>query len=400
MKLVTSFFALALLLNSTVAFAQSQVMATVPAYQNHISVGPIDVLVPTVVEVPIDDGVFTSNQFLVYERGNNKFIGSYFKRLYSPEEIAMRALTNIIVPNSQLLVDRNTDTTVDFDLPETGPGSVTISLSTPQSITASELRFNLAPHVSYPEKVSIKAQTDNGARIIVAPKPVDGSAVSFPETTARQFEVTFSYAQPLRMSEITLVQKPVRGEYNQSLRFLAQPQASYDIYFNPDRSVIGAGVESGNLRSDEGVEYLISQPTGFNSRYVPADVDSDSIRDTFDNCVNMANPDQADINDNGRGDACEDYDKDGIMNNVDNCPDQPNQYQTDTDGDGLGDACDQEESRFTERNPWVPWVGMGLAVVVLGVLFALVATGPKRRGEEGVPANEEDPVSSDQSNTV
>lgn len=398
MKLVTSFFALALLLNSTAAFAQSQVMDTIPAYQNQISVGPIDVLVPTVVEVPIDDGVFTSNQFLVYERGTNKFIGSHFKRTYSPEEIAMRAQTNPMVSNSRLLVDRNTNTTVDFDLPETGPGSVTIWLSTPQSITASELRFNLAPHVSFPESVSIKAQTEIGERTIVAPKPVAGSVVSFPETTARQFAVTFTYAQPLRISEITLVQKPVRGEYNQSVRFLAQPQASYDIYFNPDRSVVGAGVESGNLLSDEGVKDLISQPTLQNPRYVPADVDSDGIRDTLDNCVNVANGDQADINDNGRGDACEDYDKDGRMNNVDNCPDQPNQYQTDTDGDGLGDACDQEESRFTERNPWVPWVGMGLAVVVLGVLFALVATGTKRKSEAGESVSEEDIASGDQSN--
>ena len=71
-----------------------------------------------------------------------------------------------------------------------------------------------------------------------------------------------------------------------------------------------------------------------------------------DNCPALANPDQADGDQSGVGDACEDADgdgipdseddddEDGILNVQDNCPSDPNDAQTDGDGDGVGDVCD------------------------------------------------------------
>src|SRR6516165_3208524 len=47
-----------------------------------------------------------------------------------------------------------------------------------------------------------------------------------------------------------------------------------------------------------------------------------------DNCPGVANPDQADDDDDTRGNAC------------DNCPTVPNADQRDFDADGVGDACD------------------------------------------------------------
>ncbi len=47
-----------------------------------------------------------------------------------------------------------------------------------------------------------------------------------------------------------------------------------------------------------------------------------------DNCFDIFNPDQADIDGDGRGDAC------------DNCPSDSNASQEDDDGDGFGNACD------------------------------------------------------------
>ncbi|MGB4259854.1 MAG: thrombospondin type 3 repeat-containing protein [Phycisphaerae bacterium] len=58
------------------------------------------------------------------------------------------------------------------------------------------------------------------------------------------------------------------------------------------------------------------------------DKDGDGTADDFDNCPNVANPDQADSDGDGVGDAC------------DNCVDRANPDQLETDGDGLGDACD------------------------------------------------------------
>ena len=53
------------------------------------------------------------------------------------------------------------------------------------------------------------------------------------------------------------------------------------------------------------------------------DLDGDGVLNGVDNCVNTPNPDQADSDDNGVGDVCEDDDGDGIINFEDNCPDTP-----------------------------------------------------------------------------
>lgn len=71
------------------------------------------------------------------------------------------------------------------------------------------------------------------------------------------------------------------------------------------------------------------------------DADTDNVLDDLDNCPAVHNPDQADMDGDGSGDACDpDRDGDGIDNEIDNCPDTANADQLDQDGDGIGDACD------------------------------------------------------------
>lgn len=156
------------------------------------------------------------------------------------------------------------------------------------------------------------------------------------------------------------------------LRFLAQPDKDYEVYFNTSRSVDVDTPESGNLRKDEGVKALEQIETKINPAYQKPDIDGDGIIDQKDNCVRVKNPKQTDRNDNGRGDACEDFDRDGVINKNDNCKNQPNSDQKDTDGDDIGDVCDDKESRITERLPWLPWLGLGLVGGV--VLILLVVT--------------------------
>jgi outer membrane protein assembly factor BamB len=91
---------------------------------------------------------------------------------------------------------------------------------------------------------------------------------------------------------------------------------------------------------------FIAGPTGTLTVYdvaPPVDSDGDGVADGIDNCPVTANPDQADTDGNGVGDACndaEDRDGDEFSDALDNCPDVANPDQADLDGDGLGDLCD------------------------------------------------------------
>jgi MYXO-CTERM domain-containing protein len=87
----------------------------------------------------------------------------------------------------------------------------------------------------------------------------------------------------------------------------------------------------------------------FRSAFV--DEDSDGIDDGFDNCVGLANPDQANGDADVAGDACDncalienadqaDQELDGVGDACDNCVAFDNADQADQDGDEVGDACD------------------------------------------------------------
>ena len=69
------------------------------------------------------------------------------------------------------------------------------------------------------------------------------------------------------------------------------------------------------------------------------DSDGDGIADASDNCPNVKNPGQEDLDNDLAGDVCDsDADGDGVCDTADVCPGFDD--TVDTDGDGLADGCD------------------------------------------------------------
>lgn len=85
------------------------------------------------------------------------------------------------------------------------------------------------------------------------------------------------------------------------------------------------------------------------------DKDKDGIPDDTDNCIDIANKNQADKDKDGKGDVCDDVndldlDEDGIPNEQDNCPNTSNPDQADKDGDGVGDSCDDTDNNDLDND--------------------------------------------------
>jgi hypothetical protein len=118
---------------------------------------------------------------------------------------------------------------------------------------------------------------------------------------------------------------------------------------NASQVTLGSvGTCSITAQQDGTSNYLAATPVTRSFSVLIADSDGDGVPDDADNCVQAANPGQADQDQDGRGDSCDpfpndaqnDADGDGVGGDVDNCPSASNANQADVDQDGTGDACD------------------------------------------------------------
>lgn len=349
-------------------FVFSQTTNSISAFQDQKNIQINHLSTPTVVEIPLDGDCDAKDVFAVYNKTSSLFEPYYIKSkiLDEPNSITL----TIDNTYSSKLNDNNLSTFEEFDILDDNMAEVMVTLKSDRVIAADSLTILLDKHVALPNKIKISALVDGREKNIIT-KEMDGYKVYFPKTSSSEWLMHFYYTQPLRITEIKLHQTDKIS--TNSLRFLAQPKNEYVLYLNPDRVVDIKVGEAGDLLSDD--EVLILDASSLyslpNPDYVLADIDNDGVPDIRDNCINIFNPEQEDLNNNGKGDVCEDYDKDGIINKNDNCPSIPNKDQIDSDNDNIGDVCDNEESRITEKYAFIPWIGIIFAFITIIILFMI-----------------------------
>lgn len=333
-----------------------------------------EIAIPTVIEVPLDSST-ASGSFLVVEKGTGIAIGSLLRNQTVSPPIALHANFG----GGDKTIDQNMETSFEFPFSGTEE-KLTLEYILPNNPTITGIVLTMEKNSASPTAIEIQAATPpEEKKYVVANTSFASRALSFPPQSGVRWYVTLTYNQPIRLSEITFSEQKPTSTVEWSVRFLAQPGKTYSLYAQADRYIAAARTESGNLNSDLGVVKLAQRMNWVNNPlYVPGDSDQDGVPDAQDNCPQFANPLQEDQNRNTLGDACEDFDRDGLRNSIDNCPDLPNTIQQDTDGDGVGDACDTFENRVTERNPWLPWAGIGIAAFVLIVLYTVMAREQRR----------------------
>jgi hypothetical protein len=338
--------------------AQENDLEKLTAFQAFKTIENLNITVPTVIEIPFDEDEKVGYDLAVLENTTQEFQPWILKS--ERERVKISA-------EEEALTDGNTLTYVEYEVPTEGSGTLEIILSAEQTIKSSSLTLSLDRYVALPTYIILKVQNGEEEKTVLNRTKMESTLITFPETEAKEWILQLEYTQLLRINEIEL-QQETEGE-TQAIRFLAQPETAYTVYFNADRPVNIETGESGNLTKDDGVKILDPIASQENEQYQKEDSDDDGIPDKEDNCVSVANTEQTDEDGNDRGDECDDYDRDGTINGKDNCVNEPNANQADEDGDGIGNTCDSEESRFTEKYPWLPWLGIGVAGAVVLFLF-------------------------------
>ena len=319
----------------------------------------------SVVELDLSQVPYDS--FTLYDLGNGRFIPSKLFKDYKEPQLTVISGGG---DRPGALTDGLYQSASSFDTDGQRMQSSEIVLNINPVSSFDGLQIVLDKNVSLPNYVLI--YDTNNAKTLVARRSVSSRFIKFPKTKTGQIAIKFEHIQPLRISEIKLISSE-RELAKKRLRFLAEPGNSYRIFTAQDYYEPIKYSEAPDLDSDKDVVKLNIEPNfKDNPRFKELDSDNDGILDKNDNCVNLPNPKQEDINQNGRGDACDDFDKDGVINSRDNCPNEPNFAQTDADRDGVGDACDKEENRILEKYPWLVWLGVGLVALMFLAMAAII----------------------------
>lgn len=372
---------LSLVLSPAVSRAQTITPPPVSEYKEYVDLVNIPrSLLPQVIEIP-----FESDNEMIVDTSRNQLVPIYtYSKDLKTYGISISSYNNM--GDNDFLVDGKSATFVDFQPNIEGRDYTTLFINILPGKNdypkISGISINYGEYSRRPEKFEVFTPIGDGSETIIAKTNYSSDTIRFPFDSSQGISLKLYHSQPLRISDIELMtDTPYSGgtESKSYARFTSLPNTSYRLYSSKDiNSNVGILPEYapslanpvGNAVKSVGISSLVIKQ---NPDFKSPDIDLDGVPNSSDNCPKIANSDQADENVNGVGDMCDDFDQDGVYNAVDNCPVIPNQYQEDKDGDKLGDACDDKESRYSENYPWLPWLGIGIGILVTGgVLYVSI----------------------------
>lgn len=180
----------------------------------------------------------------------------------------------------------------------------------------------------------------------VSPSGRSVAFVGAPQMTIRVFDLETGTA-----SAVEVEQDPALVSQVTDLRWDLDERGFAIVRINQDPSTWALHFDIARVnRADGRTTTLRRFPSDIQAvaltaaRSAVLDEDDDGISDDLDNCPTVANTDQADLDADGSGDACDpDDDNDAVDDSADNCDHIPNTDQADNDADGRGDACDLDD---------------------------------------------------------
>lgn len=356
-------------------------------YRSYATIPHQNIAVPTVLEFSIPIEQIQSGNIDVFDITTNSFVNSNLDQYDKPGPHIVSWTSQQTVQGADNFFDSNTTTYSNVYLQNSVQNSyIDYTLNYDREFKSESISLILGSS-EIPDYITLSAEVDGVMKVLINNKRLTGTSLSFPAVTSKKWYIKINYSQPFTLREISLSDS-IKVVGRKTVRFLALPNDNYRVYANTDKYLSQySWTNQPNLVNATVVKNVGVINLNSNDLYMPPDQDKDGVIDSKDNCPNLSNPDQEDLNNNNIGDKCDDFDLDVVPNNIDNCINAANQDQRDTDGDRIGDKCDVDESRWTEKYPFVIWFVLGFATLVFLALLFVVSKKIKDNSNTTPPIN-------------
>jgi len=363
-------FALSLLMLNPLSLVSARIalVQDVTRYQQKIDFNVTGIVTPKVVTYETSE--YLGNSLSLKNVTQNEVINFSQNNVSTLKRWIMPVLnnSNLMDGNTSAVQDDNTLSYITFD-PNTNTKE--IIFNNPGKLSPSALNLILAENTERPKSITIQALLPgNDQWNTILDKSAFRNQITFPQIQPTQLRIIFETPNLLRLSELEWTTTNRQSEKKTQISFWAEEGDQFTLFIQPSFGQSALSITQNNpARTDSSTPRFQFPPLEANPSYNP-DYDSDGILDGQDLCPRVADMNNTDFDNNGRGDVCEDPDQDGIYSSVDNCPFVSNSNQLDTDNDNLGDACDDTLDQKSENSD--VWINLAFGLMVLALL-ALVA---------------------------